>query len=140
MTPNHKPPQLKLRRSAQEASHASIRDDAPRDVLPFPAERSRTGSLVAGRVKGRASNGHNFKPRFVSGDLGFAEQSKRGFDLAEPATDELNTRATLHQELVNSIDLALVDMQRRLDALADDTDRMKFPDFSRSDDQLPPAA
>ena len=45
-----------------------------------------------------------------------------------------------HSELVRDIDATLDSMQKRLNRLNGDADRLKFPDLTGDDDRLPPAA
>lgn len=118
-------PKLKLHKVP--GGKPGSQDRTPRDVLPFPARSSldRTGSagtrsLVAGRVDQRASGGHDFRPRFGGA--------------------EADGVIVTHAELVRDIDATLDSMQKRINRLSGDTDRLKFPDLSGEDDRLPPAA
>lgn len=123
---------LKLHRVDDEVSNE--RDDArtAHDVLPFPTQAVRgVQSLVAGRVSGSASSGHDFSPR-AGAD---AENAHAGFSL--PNRDDVISS----NDLIRNIENTLESMQRRLDRVKRELDgSLKFPSPRADDDNDRPFA
>lgn len=112
---------LKLHREDDQAVQAQS-GEAGRDVLPFPTSAVRGAqALVAGRVSGAASTGHDFSPRFGS--------TPQGQDII--ASDDL----------IRNIESTLESMQRRLDRVKREMNgSLKFPSPAPDDDDRPFAA
>lgn len=123
---------LKLHRVDDEV--ATERDDASsaHDVLPFPTQAVRgVQSLVAGRVSGSASSGHDFSPRASDGRTGAGS----GFSL--PQRDDVISSS----DLIRNIESTLEGMQRRLDRVKRELDgSLKFPSPRQGDDDDRPFA
>ena len=95
----------------------------PRDVLPFPTAMARQGSLVAGTVDRKASQGHDFQPRFPGKDL----------------ADDNETVSS--DQLIKSIEETLESMQRRLNRVKRDVEHsLKFPSQNPNNDDHRPFA
>lgn len=123
---------LKLHRVDDEV--ATEREDArsAHDVLPFPTQAVRgVQSLVAGRVSGSASSGHDFSPRASDGRTG----ASSGFSL--PQRDDVISSS----DLIRNIESTLEGMQRRLDRVKRELDgSLKFPSPRQDDDDDRPFA
>ncbi len=100
------------------------------DVLPFPTKAVRgVQSLVAGRVDGCASSGHDFRPR-AGGESGSAGLTMTQHDDVISSSD-----------LIRNIESTLETMQRRLDRVKRELDgSLKFPTPRQSDDDDRPFA
>ena len=111
--------QLKLNKGKTNAKRSKA--IKPRDVLPFPTAMARQGSLVAGTVDRKASEGHDFRPRF-------------------PGKDSADETVSSDQ-LIKNIEETLESMQRRLNRVKRDVEHsLKFPSQNPNDDDHRPFA